>query len=249
MENNTQIRRLNLQYNLLAKNSLKILEKTVHNNLLLIDLKLKEKPMDLNGMRFDALPPAQLKSIDDCVRDNQLIAKVPPPPRVPRFASMGSHAGKVVAGEGNQLRVLNRRLERIPLYILNCVHLTQIQIAGSLITTIPPEIGKVRRPCFAWRCFCDSCGAITGHWRVRFASGSRSDAFARPPISSPFFPSQCVNIEKAVFAKNQISALPKEIGQIARLQYLDVSFNQLSALPETLALLEQLQCASLPAPR
>lgn len=94
MENNTQIRRLNLQYNLLAKNSLKILEKTVHNNLLLIDLKLKEKPMDLNGMRFDALPPAQLKSIDDCVRDNQLIAKVPPPPRVPRFASVSSHAGE-----------------------------------------------------------------------------------------------------------------------------------------------------------
>ena len=77
LENNTTIRKLNLSYNLLAKNSLKILEKTVHNNLSLIELKLKEKPMDLNGMRFDALPPAQLKSIEDCIRDNAVVQKVP----------------------------------------------------------------------------------------------------------------------------------------------------------------------------
>lgn len=53
---------------------------------------------------------------------------------------------------------------------------------------------------------------------------------------------QCLNIEKAVFAKNMITTLPKELGHMARLQYLDVSYNQLSGLPETLALLEQLQC-------
>lgn len=141
LENNTQLKKLNLQYNLLSRNALKNIEKSVHNNLSLIDLKIKEKPMDVNGLRLDGLPGATLKSIDDCIRENQLIAKVSPP-RAPRIGSLP--CGQIVAGEGNQLRILNRRLERIPVFLLNCLHLTQVQIAGSLITAIPPEIGKVR---------------------------------------------------------------------------------------------------------
>lgn len=75
LENNTTIRKLNLSYNLIAKNSLKIIEKTVSNNLTLVEIRLKEKPMDLNGMRFDALPAQTLKTIEDCVRDNILVQK------------------------------------------------------------------------------------------------------------------------------------------------------------------------------
>ena len=99
--------------------------------------------------------------------------------------------------------------------MFNALHLTQVQIAGSLITAIPAEIGKVTR---------------------------RTLSIASRVIALIDL-SQCVNIEKAVFAKNQIAALPKEIGQLTRLQFLDVSFNQLSALPETIQLLEQLQYA------
>lgn len=87
LENNTQLKKLNLQYNLLSRNALKNLEKSVHNNLSLIDLKIKEKPMDVNGLRLDGLPGATLKSIDDCIRENQLIAKVSPPPRTPHRAA------------------------------------------------------------------------------------------------------------------------------------------------------------------
>jgi len=53
------------------------------------------------------------------------------------------------------------------------------------------------------------------------------------------------NLKKLILSKNQLTSIPKEIGNLVNLQYLDLSENKLTSLPEEIGNLVNLQYLDL----